>query len=423
MQHPVDLNEIQTETGLPVPAFDFPLLEKWPRNSTHWGIWCAVPLLVAAGLVIALAVASYDKSAAPRRVAGLTVPIGLPGRDLTIPPDAASAIAPGDARAINASVPFFQGVLRPARPFDFVGTPQDRIRAEQCLAAAQLYEAGLADTDQKAVAQVVLNRVRHPAFPHTVCGVVFEGAERATGCQFTFTCDGSLARHYPETAWQKARALAAKMLDGSIDPRVGWATHYHTDWVYPYWSPSLDKLSAIGTHLFFAWRGYWGTGPAFAASYQGGEMEIARLPGQGLAGQGAEDSTLADASPSAMAAMGEGGRRPLADLALPAGLSPELMNGNSLKLVHPDGGAYGLLLHQGASADEILGIALRLCYGQSFCKVMGWTSATDVPHSFPVPSTSMAAVRFAYVRDPDAPRVTTRFDCALFPRSRSEQCL
>jgi hypothetical protein len=338
----------------------------------------------------------------------------LPGR--TVLPEVAP-VAPDDARKLNAVAPFFRGKLAAARPFRFAGSVEDRNRAVDCLAAAQLYEAGLSEEDQKAVAQVVLNRLRHPAFPHSVCGVVFEGAERTTGCQFTFTCDGALARRYSETAWVRARQLAAKMLDGAVDPRVGWATHYHTDWVYPYWSPSLDKLSAIGTHLFFKWRGYWGTGGAFAARYVGQEPFIAKLATSGMAAAPSPEiptETVPDSDATIL--------RPLADAPPPNGMSVAALDGHALKMVHPDGGVYGLLLRQGAGADSMMAVALRLCFGQAFCRVMGWSAASDIPRGFPVPSKSLSALRFSYVRDPTAPRTKTQFDCNLFPRPKMEQC-
>lgn len=98
---------------------------------------------------------------------------------------------------------------------------------------------------QAAVAQVVLNRVRHPAFPGTVCGVVYQGSQRKTGCQFTFTCDGSLTRRtMSQSAWQRARAIAANTLSGNVNSTVGLATHYHTNWVYPYWSPEPAQAGA-----------------------------------------------------------------------------------------------------------------------------------------------------------------------------------
>src|SRR5690606_26226798 len=125
----------------------------------------------------------------------------------------------------------------PARPFILESAAaEDRGRALSCLTAAIYYEAGAESANgQRAVAQVVLNRLRHPNFPKTVCGVVFEGAERATGCQFTFTCDGSLARAPSAAGWKRAEAVAEAALDGFVDEAVGHATHYHAVYVVPYW--------------------------------------------------------------------------------------------------------------------------------------------------------------------------------------------
>ena len=172
-------------------------------------------------------------------------------------------VAPDDARAFNATVPFSTDPNPAARPFRIGGDPASQQRATACLAAAVLYEAGDDAVGERAVAQVVLNRLRHPAFPKTVCGVVFEGSDRRTGCQFTFTCDGALARRPSEAAWTRAERIAAAALAGSVYAPVGQSTHYHTDWVVPYWQSSLDKVAAVHTHLFFRWTGWWGTPPAF----------------------------------------------------------------------------------------------------------------------------------------------------------------
>lgn len=156
-----------------------------------------------------------------------------------------------EARAINAGIPFAADELRPARRFVFHGTPASREQAVDCLATAALYEAGADSRGQSAVIQVVLNRVRHPAFPKTVCGVVYQGAARKTGCQFTFTCDGSLHRRRARAGWATARKLASRALAGYVFPEIGTATHYHTDWVVPYWSGSLDKIAKIHSHIFY----------------------------------------------------------------------------------------------------------------------------------------------------------------------------
>ena len=122
-----------------------------------------------------------------------------------------------------------------------------------CLSLAIYYEArSESDVGQQAVAQVVLNRVRDRFYPNDVCSVVFQGSERRTGCQFSFTCDGSMARLPEGRAWTKARETAAAVLAGRGDAPVGNATHYHTTAIHPYWAPSLAKVTTIGAHIFYS---------------------------------------------------------------------------------------------------------------------------------------------------------------------------
>ena len=166
-----------------------------------------------------------------------------------------------------------------ARPFVVrFASDADRLRAVECLTAAVYYEAAIEPLDgQRAVAQVVLNRARHPAYPSSVCGVVFQGHERATGCQFTFTCDGSLARAPVPSIWARAKKVAEEALAGKVYAPVGWATHYHTNWVVPYWSSSLTKLANVGTHIFYRWEGGWGRPGAFARAGSGSEPQFALM--------------------------------------------------------------------------------------------------------------------------------------------------
>jgi hypothetical protein len=124
---------------------------------------------------------------------------------------------------------------------------------------------------------VVLNRVRHPAFPNSVCGVVYEGSTRPTGCQFTFTCDGSLAREPDAEGWRRARAVAEAALNGFVYAPVGWATHYHADYVLPTWASTMAKNAIVGAHLFYRWSGSWGQASAFDSSYSGREPNAAAL--------------------------------------------------------------------------------------------------------------------------------------------------
>lgn len=148
----------------------------------------------------------------------------------------------------------------------------DRTRAEQCLTAAIYYEAASEpDAGQRAVAQVVLNRVAHPAYPKTVCGVVYQGSEKSTGCQFSFTCDGSLARVPSRLFWERAAQVAREALSGYVYAPVGLATHYHTVAVHPYWAPSLNYLLTIGAHRFYSFRGPAGNSATFTFAYRGGE--------------------------------------------------------------------------------------------------------------------------------------------------------
>ena len=160
----------------------------------------------------------------------------------------------------------------PALPFSIARIGAiDRGRAVQCLTAAIYYEAASEpDAGQQAVAQAVLNRVRHPAFPPTVCGVVYQGSEHV-GCQFSFACDGSMARIPSRTAWDRAQRVALLALAGRVYAPVGLATHYHTYAVTPVWNRALVMTDAVGAHFFHRWKGYWGTPAAFHRHYAGGE--------------------------------------------------------------------------------------------------------------------------------------------------------
>lgn len=165
----------------------------------------------------------------------------------------------------------------PARPFTMGNASAEaRARAQQCLTTAIYYEAASeTDDGQRAVAQVVLNRVRHPAFPASVCGVIYQGSEKASGCQFSYACDGSMARRPSVAGWARAARNAAWALGGNVYAPVGLATHYHTYAVTPAWNRSLVMTAAIGAHFFQRWQGGWGTPAAFHQRYSGVEP----LPG------------------------------------------------------------------------------------------------------------------------------------------------
>ena len=200
------------------------------------------------------------------------------------PPMIVQPLAPDQALKVNAEIPVASGPNPVAAPFVFKGNANARAQALNCLASAAYYEAGNQDADgERAVAQVVLNRVRHPAFPASICGVVYEGSTRTTGCQFTFTCDGSLNRRPDADGWRRAMQIAEEALAGAVYAPVGWATHYHADYVVPYWASSMAKNAVVGAHLFYRWSGGWGQPAVFSKAYGGHEPNAAALRTAALA--------------------------------------------------------------------------------------------------------------------------------------------
>lgn len=148
----------------------------------------------------------------------------------------------------------------------------DATRAIECMTAAIYYEARSEPVDgQRAVAQVVMNRVRDRAFPNSVCGVVYQGSNRTTGCQFSFTCDGSLDRPRDGLAWERSRAVALNALNGDVDFAVGAATHYHATSIFPWWAPSLRRIGVIGHHAFYRWAAPLERALSFRQRYAGTE--------------------------------------------------------------------------------------------------------------------------------------------------------
>ena len=199
--------------------------------------------------------------------------------ELTEDPAATPVYTPEKAITLNEAIPFVRGPIASARPFHPVTTDQvARLTALKCLTQAVYYEAGFEPiAGRRAVAQVVLNRAAHPAFPKSVCGVVYQGVNRPV-CQFSFTCDGSLGRRPNPAAWQEAEDVAHAALAGYVEPSVGYSTHYHANYVSPYWAPKLVKIAQIGAHIFYRWPGRWGMPTAFSGRYSGVEAIPAILP-------------------------------------------------------------------------------------------------------------------------------------------------
>jgi spore germination cell wall hydrolase CwlJ-like protein len=252
-----------------------------------WIALVAVGVLVTAGMSAQAALRAIDahivSAAVPEVRRGYEADEHFPGAALLYGDRGSAAPATGvtgtialpdlplSSAAANRIIAADSGITA-AQPFSFArASAVDRGRALQCLTAAVYYEAASEPDDgQQAVAQVILNRVRHPAFPATVCGVVYQGSER-TVCQFSFACDGAMARVPSRTAWVRAARVAGAALAGYVFADVGLATHYHTYAVRPAWNRSLVMTDAVGAHFFHRWKGYWGTASAFSQRYLGGE--------------------------------------------------------------------------------------------------------------------------------------------------------
>ncbi len=296
------------------------------RDLTGAGISYVSPIAIVAAALLVL-VGWYGLHGESREVAARA--LSAPEMQLSAVPPTPEPLVfkptpPKKAMAINISIPVSGLPNRAANPYLYASKDKDDYaRSLRCLTAAIYYEAAIEPPDgQRAVAQVVINRVRHPAYPKSVCGVVFQGSERRTGCQFTFTCDGSLARAPSQQGWKRAQGIAQAALAGSVHQAVGWATHYHTNWVVPYWSSSLTKLANVGSHIFYRWAGPWGTAVAFRSRVSGAEPVIARfeLPTASAANE-AGLAAKVDAASSAEITDRDGGA-PVNEVAKPVVVAP-----------------------------------------------------------------------------------------------------
>lgn len=380
--------------------------------------------LYAISIILALAFAALAMfGGAPDARVAATAPPAAPAPLDALPASAEdegtilSALPIDDARARNAAVPFAETDPAAARPFAFRGNSTDRSRARDCLALAAMAEAGADDAGQRAVMQVILNRVRHPAFANTVCGVVFQGSERPTGCQFTFTCDGSLARSYSDDLWRAARQRAGEALDGYVHTPVGTATHYHADYVYPVWSDDLDKIAAVGPHLFFRWRGWWGTRAAMSARYTGGEPDPLALREAAQAVERPEDllPRLAEQGTAVRTITAAGTREP--EVAAATEAAPAAPPDS------PAPGVHFVLVARGDSPRTLVERARALCPGDVYCQVYGWDDAAAIPAELPLSDEARRALRFSFLPALGGNAEAIYFDCRLFASPPIGACL
>jgi len=360
-------------------------------------------IIAILAIVVPAAIVLRAPPVVPRRHLHLPPARVVPKAELPpVEPVAFADMSMDEARAFNASIPFVGGPYAAARPFMFDGSTDQRARAIDCLAVAMLYEAGDDPLGQRAVAQVIVNRARHPAFPKTICGVVFQGSERSTGCQFSFTCDNAMNRHhFADAAWVRARALAATFLNGAVFRPVGYATHYHTDWVVPYWQASLDKIAAVHTHLFFRWTGWWGTPAAFARGISSDEPVIPAL------------AQYSDAHKAGL---------PLTEAAI-ATATTTAVTGSVSPLAGGDNNSFLMTLDARMQPDAFAAIATHACGDRPYCKVMGWTDKSKVPTALPLQQAQVATMSFSYLRDRAHGFDKALWNCAQFKRADKAQCM
>lgn len=395
-----------------------PVIARKPELASAWAAGSRALALRSVLALLFLAAFGAGLTLLAPRPAGPAVRFALPP---PLPdPAALLPYLPETARIANAAMPI-EPPTAPAPPFRLGSADAGaQARALDCLAAAAWYEAGDDPPGERAVVQVVLNRARHPAFPAGVCGVVFQGSERATGCQFSFTCDGSMqARHPGAAAWARARAVAAAALGGAVDPRVGLATHYHADYVVPVWRSGLVKLAQVGPHLFYRWPGTWGSPAVLRGAAGGEEPRIALLAalsaahGGGAAASG--DGTAGTVTPGGAAAPlaylplddadGTAQAGPRSAAGIPAPAPGSAGEGSSARIV--------LVFDPAAFPGSYALRALSACAERERCAVVGELRGA-VPGQSP---------GFVYVRDRRTGAEGAWWDCAALPRANPSRCL
>lgn len=133
-------------------------------------------------------------------------------------------------------------------------------KEQKCLAEGIYFEArGESVKGQAAVAQVILNRVRNPHYPDSICGVVYQNEDWRNRCQFSFACDRIPDIIASPRHWKIAKDIAMAVTAGKIWFKdVGSATHYHATYVSPAWGPTMKRVEKIGKHIFYrTYGGGW----------------------------------------------------------------------------------------------------------------------------------------------------------------------
>jgi spore germination cell wall hydrolase CwlJ-like protein len=114
----------------------------------------------------------------------------------------------------------------------------------ECMAKVVHHEAANQSLQgQLAVAQVILNRVRSPLFPKTICGVVNQPG------QFFQTRAYAAPVHSPR--WRTSVAIARIAREADLPQVAPGALFYHASYVTPSWSRRRVKVGRIGENVFY----------------------------------------------------------------------------------------------------------------------------------------------------------------------------
>lgn len=131
---------------------------------------------------------------------------------------------------------------------------EDINKAIQCLALNIYFEThAISMADAMAVSDVVMNRVEHSYYPNEVCAVIQQGYKKGSNvCQFSWYCDGKADNPTNHEAWERSRKYARDFyVHGLYVGITEGSTHYHAHYVKPYWAPTLDRVTRIGSHIFY----------------------------------------------------------------------------------------------------------------------------------------------------------------------------
>lgn len=297
------------------------------------------------------------------------------------------------------------GNLTPAAPFDYHGGEINKERAAECLAAAAWYEAGDDATGQRAVIQTVINRVGNRGFPNSVCGVVFQGSQLPTGCQFTFTCDGSLDSRQPSAAARnRSLVLAKQALSGFVDGSVGDATHYHANYVTPWWSAKLERLTAIGSHIFYRWSG--------SNKVRQGRVKLAAEAVYGdLVAQARKRKPVEELEGTAIAS----DKLAMIKLDAAQARSAERPDRNSSVFYIP--------VSNSVSAGQWALSAMGRCKDREDCQVVGYASSETAEQNLIRGVSEKDRPLFLFVRDSASGMDIALWDCERVNRPTTSQCL